>query len=86
MQWEFFISSILTVIGTFAGYMFGRRKNLAEAQKNEIDNVGSSLAIYREMIDDLSLRINKQAETIERQEREIEQLRSEINNLKRQRQ
>jgi peptidoglycan hydrolase CwlO-like protein len=86
MQWELLISSILTIIGTTTGYIFGRRKQRAEAQMSEIDNVSKSLAVYREMIDDLSRRINEQNKEIQKQEAEIRELREEIRKMKSNRQ
>ena len=86
MQWELLISSILTIIGATTGYMFGRRKQRAEAQTSEIDNVSKSLSVYREMIDDLSSRINEQNKVIQKQEAEIRELREEIRKIKSNRQ
>lgn len=79
------LTSIITAIASSGiTYFFTRRKNNAEARGNEIDNVERALKVYREMLTDLETRLDRQAETIQKQEKEIEELRNIILTFKKQ--
>ena len=52
------IDVIMTIIGSSAvssviGYLFARRKNIAEAQKSELDLVTEAITIWRQQATDL---------------------------------
>lgn len=54
---EFILTALSS--GVFTGvltWVAARRKNLAEAQANELDNVEKAVKYYREMLDDMAAR------------------------------
>jgi len=75
------ITSIISVFTGVAGYLFGRRGANATAQGKELSNVEEALKIYRDILSDLSKRLETQALTIAHQQIEIQQLREKVNNL-----
>lgn len=82
---DYLWSSLITAVASSGiTYIFTRRKNNAEARGNEIDNVERALKVYREMLTDLETRLDRQAETIQKQEKEIEELRNIILTFKKQ--
>lgn len=64
-------SGVLTGILTWAA---ARRKTLAEAQTNELENVNKAVGYYREMLDDMA---NRYKEAI----RELQDVKEQISNL-----
>lgn len=83
---EYLFTIFSTLVGSGITWFFARRKNTAEAQGNEIDNVEKVIKIYRESLEnitaELTNRINKQSEIIIAQAHEIELLKIEIAKLK----
>lgn len=79
---EYIFAILSTIIGSTVTWFFARRKNTAEAQGNEIDNVEKALRVYRDMLSDLEKKVDAQNLTIEKQEKEIILLRKEIRELK----
>jgi len=77
---------ILTAVASFLTggitYYFARRKNTAEARGKEIDNVEKSLVVYREILKDLREEINRQNDTILKQEIEIQKMKLQISELR----
>lgn len=64
-------SGVLTGLITWAA---ARRKTLAEAQTNELENVNKAVGYYREMLDDMA---NRYKEAI----RELQEVKEHISNL-----
>jgi len=94
------LSTILIALGTssatgFAGWIFGRRRSVAETQGVELENVGKAVEIWRESAENLAeqlkvyseqVRINNEQLVTLKQENvrlneEINQLRSELDKL-----
>lgn len=46
-------TTITTAAGAFFGWLFGRRKQKAEAESSELDNVEKAVAIWRQIASDL---------------------------------
>ncbi|WP_025143049.1 hypothetical protein [Pedobacter jeongneungensis] len=76
---------ITAVIAAFGGWFFQRNKQKAELQANEIDNADKVLRYYREMVDDLGLRLkeaivelNKTKEMVKELEEKVEALTEEL--------
>jgi peptidoglycan hydrolase CwlO-like protein len=80
--WNLLIPTLTALISSSLTYFFTRRKNNAEAQSKELQNVEKALKVYREMVDDLAKRVEMQSEIISHQQSEIQQLRTEIAALK----
>ena len=80
------IAVITTVFGTggLLGYFFERRKRMADAESKEINNGQQVVNLYKETLDDLSIRYeNKFNEITELYERKIQVLEDEIKAHKR---
>ena len=45
------LAFISLFLSTLVGWLFGRRKQQAETQTTELDNVDKAIHIYRQMID-----------------------------------
>jgi peptidoglycan hydrolase CwlO-like protein len=80
--WNLLIPIFTTIAGSGLTYFFARRKNTAEAQGKELQNVEEALKIYRGIVEDLARKIEMQSKIIAHQQTEIQQLRTEIAALK----
>lgn len=71
------ISSVLpeiltAIISAFVAWFFARKKNEAEANSLELDNVDKAIAIWRKLAQDLEAKIallTKKIEELEKQDR-----------------
>ena len=72
------ITSILTAVFTWYA---ARRKNVAEAQSDELDNVEKAVSIYREMIDDMAKRHIEVLGEMKMLRQEIEELEKKVRGL-----
>lgn len=76
---------IVSALGAgFTTWIFARRKNTAEAEGTELDNVEKGLSIYFRMIKQLEEKINLQDFIIEKQNQRITLQSNEIHELKEQ--
>jgi predicted RNase H-like nuclease (RuvC/YqgF family) len=75
---EYLIQGILTLIGTLAGYVWGSRKNNAEADTLIIKNVKDILEVYSGTIQDLKKEISELKDKIDGYEKQIECLNREL--------
>ena len=82
MDTELIITSILTAGGTALGYIFGNRKNRAEAEKLEIQNFKEVISVYTEAIHDLKVEVNELKEKVIKYQRHIENLETELCSLR----
>lgn len=64
------------IAAAFAGWVFGRRKNDAEASSAEIENVEKSLAIYRGIITDMEAQIKSLKSQIAELEDQLKTLKN----------
>lgn len=63
------VTGLISIATSFVGYFIGKKKTDAEAQGQTIDNVEKALAIYKDIIDDMKARYDK----------EIADLKSKLN-------
>lgn len=82
MDTELIITSILTAGGTALGYIFGNRKNKAEAAKLEIQNFKDIISVYTEAIQDLKDEVNELKDKITKYQKHIEKLETELCDLR----
>lgn len=54
------ITGIVSVATGILGYMTGKKKSDAEANGQTIDNVEKALAIYKDIIDDMKARYDRE--------------------------
>lgn len=81
--------AITALIGGVAGWFFTRKKQHAELQANELDNVDKAVKIYREVADDLAKQLktaitelNEAKQTIKELEQKVEALTYELTKYK----
>lgn len=82
MDMNMIFTTILTGIGSLAGYLFGRRKNEAETDKLVLENVKDVLKIYSDVIEDLKEQVNELRVKILDYEATIGKLTREVNTLR----
>lgn len=70
-----------SVIGTTAGWFFGRRKTRADAVQSELENVEKAVGIWRQVADDLTLQMATLKSELADAKTEIEKLNREIQKL-----
>lgn len=75
------LAFISLFLSTLVGWLFGRRKQQAETQTTELDNVDKAIHIYRQMIDDLSQKYAQAIEELHTAQQRIKQLENTIENL-----
>jgi predicted RNase H-like nuclease (RuvC/YqgF family) len=75
---EYLIQAVLTLLGTIAGYVWGSRKNNAEADSIVIQNVKEILGVYSQTIQDLKNEITELKDKVDRYEKQIECLNKEL--------
>ena len=76
--------AILTgaISGGFA-YLFARRKNKAEAESNEIDNLSKAVTIWRELSENLEKKIDNLIAENKKLKGEVESLEIQVKQLTR---
>lgn len=79
---EYLIQAVLTMVGTIAGYVWGSRKNNAEADGIIIKNVKEILEVYSGTIQDLKQEITELKEKIDSYEKHIECLNKELHEFR----
>ena len=76
------IIPILTAFaGAFSGWLFGRRKQAAEAVASELETVEKAVAIWREIAQDLKKELEVQSAKIVKLSAEVSTLRRDNSRL-----
>lgn len=79
---ETIITGIVSVATGLIGYFTGKKKSDAEANGQTIDNVEKALAIYKDIIDDMKARYDKEIADLKSKlleyEKHINQLEQKI--------
>lgn len=73
---------LITIVTGIVGYIFGWKKNKAEIEGNQLDNLEKSIRIYQVVIDDLSKKIEDLTLHVVRLEATIDSLKQENKRLK----
>jgi hypothetical protein len=80
------VSALVSVFTGLIGFATGRKKSLAEADSTTIDNVEKALAIYKDIIDDMKARYDKEIADLKSKlidyEKNINQLEQKIKSFK----
>lgn len=72
---------ITGIIAGFAGWFFQRKKQQAEVQASEIENADRALKYYREMVDDLGIRLKEAIQRLNEAETIIKNLEETVEGL-----
>ena len=73
---------IIAIVTTGLGYIVGYKKNQAEVEGSQLDNLEKSIRIYQVVIDDLSKKIEDLTLHVVRLEATIDSLKNENKKLK----
>jgi predicted RNase H-like nuclease (RuvC/YqgF family) len=79
---EYLIQAVLTIVGTFAGYVWGSRKTNAETDRIVIENVKEILGVYSQTIQDLKTEISELKDKIDGYEKQIDCLNKELHEFR----
>lgn len=75
-------AALVASIGYIIGWLFTRKKTQVETEGTELQNILSTMKIYRDMIDDLKLQIKCCNDNIDYYKKQGEANTSEIKRLK----
>ena len=53
---EYLLTALVSVVTSLGAWFVARRKNLADVQNSELDNVDKAVKIYREQLEDIAQR------------------------------
>lgn len=81
---QYFGEFVTALIGGFAGWFYQRNREKADLQSNEIDNAEKVLKYYREMIDDLAIRLKQAIEELNEAKQMVKGLKAKEESLIRQ--
>jgi len=73
---------LITIITTALGYIVGWKRNKAEVEGTQLENLEKSIRIYQVVIDDLSNKIESLTAHVARLEAQIDSLMKENKRLK----
>lgn len=74
-------TALLGGLTSFISWIAARRKNLAEVQANELNNVNKAVGYYREMLDDMAVRYKSAIEELQDVKEHISKLEERIKKL-----
>lgn len=78
-----FIAVLTGAISGGFAYLFARRKNIAEAQSNEIDNLSKAVTIWRELAENLERKVDQVISENKSLKGEIQSLEMQVKQLTR---
>lgn len=78
---DIIFTALVGAITSVITWIAARRKNLAEVQSNELDNVDKAVKYYREMLDDMAIRYKNAIDELQAVKVEISKLEERIKQL-----
>lgn len=81
MDYSWLWATLASAGASFVTWVFTRRKQTAEAEGSELDNVEKAVAIWRQTAEDLHKEINELRQQITDLRRQIGELQSENDRL-----
>lgn len=81
MDYSWIWATLASAGSSFVTWVFTRRKQTAEAEGSELDNVEKAVAIWRQTAEDLHKEINELRQQITDLRRQIGELQSENDRL-----
>lgn len=81
MDYSWIWATLASAGASFVTWVFTRRKQTAEAEGSELDNVEKAVAIWRQTAEDLHKEINELRQQITDLRRQIDELQSENDRL-----
>lgn len=82
------ISAVVSIFTGFVGFATGRKKSLAEADSTTLGNVEKALEIYKQMLDDMKERYDKEIDSLKTRlksyEEHIKLLEAKLKEVKKQ--
>lgn len=81
---EIIIPSTTGALGAFVTWIFGRKKENAEIQGSEIQNVTQAIAIWKDMATELKIEVAELKQKVDELSNEVHNLRAENLSLRNQ--
>lgn len=81
---EIVFTGFITFLSTIVGYKVGSRKNKAEANKIEIENVKEVISVYVDTINDLKNEVKDLKDKLATYQKHIEKLETELYSFRQQ--
>jgi peptidoglycan hydrolase CwlO-like protein len=82
------ISAVVSIFTGLIGFATGRKKSLAEADTTTLGNVEKALEIYKQMLDDMKERYDKEISSLKTRlknyEEHIKSLQGQLKDVKKQ--
>lgn len=78
---EVYLTAIIGVITSLVTWFAARRKNLADVQSNELDNVEKAVKFYREQLEDIAQRWKAATDEATRMNELYKQALTDLNSL-----
>ena len=75
-------TAVISILTTIIGYRYGLRKNKAEANQIEINNIKDVISIYTQTIQDLKNEVSELKEQIKEYKSCIDNLENELQEMK----
>ena len=79
---DIIVPSFTGAIGAFVSWLIGRKKENVEVQGSEITNTQEAIKIWREMAEDMSMKVKDLSDKVDALTKEVHNLRSENAELK----
>lgn len=74
MNLELIVTLLMPVVSAYAAWVFARRKNSADAQASELDNVDKAATIWRNLSEQLESRLNLEIQSLRKDNSELKDL------------
>lgn len=71
---QFVYPTLSAFFAAFITFIFSKRKNLAEDRAAELDNAVNAVKYYRELLDDMAMRLTAATDTIKKMEEQHREL------------
>lgn len=79
---EIITTTIVSFVSTTIGYFYGSRKNKAEAQRVEIENVKEVISVYMDTINELKKEVKELKDKLATYQKHIEKLENQLEQFK----
>ena len=74
MSLELIITFLAPLISAYGTWLVARRRNTAEAQSSELDNVDKAATIWRKLAEDLECRLKAEIDSLRKDNHELKDL------------
>lgn len=80
--WGYLVQVLILALSNVLTFFLTRKKYNSEVEGNDIDNLRKTIGLYKEVIDDLEVRLTRLNKRLQELEGTIEELKNENKDLK----